>query len=539
MANLAKYVVRLEAETAKYRQEMEKANKLLKSTAATQRSTLRKMDAAWASAGRAIKSGFLSVLAAAGVGISVAFTKKVTDAAANLDDFAIRLGVSAKELQTWQLAAATAGLNTNQFNLSLQRVSRRAAEAANGMGEAKEALKTLGIDAAAFNNLSLENRILDLARAFETAGSDSQKLALGFKLFDSEGTAFLQLLKSGEDGLIKLKQELSGQVWSDDQRLKLKEANKQLTLLAAKFTLLQGDVSAFLLGAGNDFIDWLDEIQSTDRYNKISTFFKNIGRAFSGQATLAAPPLLAGRQGVELTDATAARVRSNRPTSLGGGGGSGFGPGIDFGLGEGTTTRADAAGVTEALFGGFDRAKEEAKKTFKDISGDAQNQMTTFTEVWVANWAEGIKRAESQAQAFGNLFVDNLVQAQEEGFDGLLKGWARTLVQMAAKAQAMNLFKFLFPSGIGGGQGGAVGLVGKLFGFDSGGVVPGPKGAPQMALVHGGETILPTHKRGMGGMVINQNLTVNGASRSEFAAAAAALKEQTKAEVMDMIRRGR
>jgi hypothetical protein len=35
-----------------------------------------------------------------------------------------------------------------------------------------------------------------------------------------------------------------------------------------------------------------------------------------------------------------------------------------------------------------------------------------------------------------------------------------------------------------------------LLGFDTGGVVPGPIGAPQMAMVHGGETILPTHKTG-------------------------------------------
>jgi hypothetical protein len=41
--------------------------------------------------------------------------------------------------------------------------------------------------------------------------------------------------------------------------------------------------------------------------------------------------------------------------------------------------------------------------------------------------------------------------------------------------------------------------VADMLGFDSGGVVPGPRGAAQMAIVHGGETILPTHKGG-GGM---------------------------------------
>jgi hypothetical protein len=38
---------------------------------------------------------------------------------------------------------------------------------------------------------------------------------------------------------------------------------------------------------------------------------------------------------------------------------------------------------------------------------------------------------------------------------------------------------------------------GHTSGFDDGGVVPGPKGKPQLALVHGGETIIPTHKPGI------------------------------------------
>lgn len=47
-------------------------------------------------------------------------------------------------------------------------------------------------------------------------------------------------------------------------------------------------------------------------------------------------------------------------------------------------------------------------------------------------------------------------------------------------------------SGVGGVVGGGL----DLLGFDTGGVVPGPKGAPRLVIAHGGETILPTHKPG-------------------------------------------
>lgn len=35
-------------------------------------------------------------------------------------------------------------------------------------------------------------------------------------------------------------------------------------------------------------------------------------------------------------------------------------------------------------------------------------------------------------------------------------------------------------------------------GFDSGGVIPGPTGAPRLIMAHAGETVLPTHRGGMG-----------------------------------------
>jgi phage-related protein len=45
------------------------------------------------------------------------------------------------------------------------------------------------------------------------------------------------------------------------------------------------------------------------------------------------------------------------------------------------------------------------------------------------------------------------------------------------------------------------GLLGKLPGFETGGVVPGPRGAPMLAVVHGGETILPASGGGAGAPV--------------------------------------
>lgn len=53
--------------------------------------------------------------------------------------------------------------------------------------------------------------------------------------------------------------------------------------------------------------------------------------------------------------------------------------------------------------------------------------------------------------------------------------------------------------------------------FDTGGVVPGPKGSPQMVMAHAGETILPTHKKQSGiGSTINLNVNVGMYAGSEM-----------------------
>lgn len=49
----------------------------------------------------------------------------------------------------------------------------------------------------------------------------------------------------------------------------------------------------------------------------------------------------------------------------------------------------------------------------------------------------------------------------------------------------------------------------KLESFDTGGVVPGPRGAPRMILAHGGETVLPTHQTGGAAGLISAVINVN------------------------------
>tara|TARA_Y100000310_G_scaffold270565_1_gene284472 strand:+ start:1947 stop:3455 length:1509 start_codon:yes stop_codon:yes gene_type:complete len=76
------------------------------------------------------------------------------------------------------------------------------------------------------------------------------------------------------------------------------------------------------------------------------------------------------------------------------------------------------------------------------------------------------------------------------------------LIQKAKQAFSGTVGRFV------GSVAGSVKNVAGALGFDHGGVVPGPIGQAVPAIVHGGETILPTHKKGLagiGGVTINVN----------------------------------
>jgi len=115
--------------------------------------------------------------------------------------FATRLGISVTELSKLQFAAQQSGIEVQTMNLAVQRMTRRVAEAAQGLGEAKGALSELNINARQFKNLALDEQMFQLASAIEKVEDPADQLRLAFKLFDSEGTAVLQMLKGGSEAM--------------------------------------------------------------------------------------------------------------------------------------------------------------------------------------------------------------------------------------------------------------------------------------------------------------------------------------------------
>lgn len=178
--------VDLEAKVARFRKDLSKASKSV-------RAFKRKNDLLARSLRRAAAAAvaFFSVRALGGL------VKRELQAADATKKFADRIGISVKALSQFQHAAELSGVQTNALQLGLQRMTRRIAEAAQGMGEAKDAIRELGLDARTLAAGGPEAAFLQIADAIKNVESQSQRVRLAFKLFDSEGVAIVNTLKGG------------------------------------------------------------------------------------------------------------------------------------------------------------------------------------------------------------------------------------------------------------------------------------------------------------------------------------------------------
>jgi hypothetical protein len=144
------------------------------------------------------KSAVAAVAGALGIGLLIRNSFKAIDALAKTS---AKLGIATEALVGLRHAAERTGVASNTLDMALQRMTRRIAEAAQGTGEAKSALKELGLDAQALAAMSPDQAFTAITAAMEGVTRQSDKVRLAFKLFDSEGVNLVNTMALGESGL--------------------------------------------------------------------------------------------------------------------------------------------------------------------------------------------------------------------------------------------------------------------------------------------------------------------------------------------------
>ena len=144
------------------------------------------------------------MVAGAGAGL-FAFATKFARVGDNIAKVADKLGLPVTVLQRLRYAANLAGIEIRTFDMAMQRFTRRVAEAAAGTGEAREALKWMGIQLKDSSGKIRPAEVLlgEVADRFKDIKDPALRLRIAFKLFDSEGVAMVNMLNDGQAGLKK------------------------------------------------------------------------------------------------------------------------------------------------------------------------------------------------------------------------------------------------------------------------------------------------------------------------------------------------
>jgi hypothetical protein len=213
------------------------------------------------------------------------FIQSTVDAGDKIQKLSDRLGATTEALSEYKHVAQLSGVTFETLTMGWQRMTRRVAEAANGMGEAREALRELGLDAGRLARLSPEKQFEILADALAGVESQSDKVRLVMKLFDSEGVSLLQTMNNGAKGLQDMRREANelGLTLSRADADAMAKFNDSLTRMSAALQSIGITLAPLLTGPLESFSEWV--IDTT----KDVVFFgealgKNFAKAIHGSA---------------------------------------------------------------------------------------------------------------------------------------------------------------------------------------------------------------------------------------------------------------
>ena len=142
------------------------------------------------------------IAGSAGLGLLI---KRQAEFGASLVETSERLGFSIERLQLLQRAFEGEGIAINATNIGLQRFTRRLAEADAGQQQLRHTFRQLGVELRASNGRLRDSHdvLLDVAEGLKNTENQQERVRLAFKLFDSEGVAFVNVLQRGRDALFE------------------------------------------------------------------------------------------------------------------------------------------------------------------------------------------------------------------------------------------------------------------------------------------------------------------------------------------------
>src|SRR5918995_467395 len=195
------------------------------------------------------------------VGGLAALVDRSISAADAVGKTADKIGVGVEALQELRFAAKASGVEQQTLDMALQRFTRRAAEAAQGTGDA---LAQMGIALRdqSGNLRRSEDLLADVADAFTRIEDPAERVRLAFKLFDSEGVALVNLLRHGSGALEEMRDRAQSLGIVLDEHL-VRDAERARTELDTLSQVISANLTRAALEAASviaDLSSWLADV---------------------------------------------------------------------------------------------------------------------------------------------------------------------------------------------------------------------------------------------------------------------------------------
>ena len=192
---------------------------------------------------------------------------------------------------------------------------------------------------------------------------------------------------------------------------------------------------------------------------------------------------------------------------------------------------------------------DERRAKIEQNAAATKAEQDSFAYGWISagekfrnNIKTDAEYAASQMSNFTKGFEDAIVKFVQTGKLSF-KDLANTIIAEMARAGAQKMLSGLF--GLGGGGGGFLGGIGKLFGFANGGYPPlnqpsivGERG-PELFVPQSAGKIIPNHQLGGGSTVVNNTTAVNYSIQAVDASSFRSLVARDPEFIHNVVEQGR
>lgn len=258
--------VELSANAAQFEKDMGRARRAAKSAADDMGGGFAKFDKAISAGAKSLVTMRAALFALAGVGALAVLLKRSLDTADAIAKMADRTGLGIEALQELGYAADLAGIDTEQFSKTIERLNVAMAEARNGNLTYADGFRMAGVALvdAQGKARDTESVFMDLADAVGQNNNATERAAIVATIFGARiGSRLLPLFKDGAAGIAAMRQEARelGVVLDGVMVREAEKANDQLSrmgkILDVNLTRTLLSLTPQIIALGDAFIKYI------------------------------------------------------------------------------------------------------------------------------------------------------------------------------------------------------------------------------------------------------------------------------------------